>query len=741
MPFSVNADVPLKLQVFFGATAVFVFIISTITVQAIAKLFSREDINSEIKGEFPQAPAPPLKTRHDSQDEELQLYKDLYFKLQHLEQYPEILPQSRDLLISLFSETLSEALKKTNSGILSVEQYTPESLADFMRNEADKTAQQWEQYLARRKAGGRTEIFSDREEAKWWLRQIAPVRYVDGAWLGHINTITTPFSLRRTAKDAFQVLSEELGDGDLGKNHVYVYQQVMNDIAPELPPGDSADFGHPRHQMGQLCIWKAAVAQLLISLFPHDFLPEILGFNMHFEVVSIETLVAAKELKEVKINPYYFLLHISIDNADSGHTAMAIETVRGYLEHIRKSAGDLAAQQAWKRVQAGYTLSASLITTPDCATLRAAAVGSFPRNEHEAEVAKIFKAKAHVAHRIHCSSAVKIGRRTLVDWLEPNAFASPQWQMDFLHDLSNLKPWVYKGDSRRSKLIQELCWEGKMFGSFTQREVESVQRWIDSLGKPYSSHIYWSFTGRPEETASTTALQNQDITANHPVFSPNPANEFSAPPPPYLPPNTPTSALTAGTPVLAKLLPIWFAHPCLLESFVCIPAKTSTPSAAAILCMLRAQSGFGAESPGVAGMDEVRREDSTGIVELGLEMVRRRGLAEPACLKDVLGMWRSEFAVVMLRLAMRPEENRGLLLGMAAAFVVLYDVVAASALLSESGREVLGMIAERGRRYVEVWVAEMREDEVLYAQYCRGYGWGRAEIESCFEHEGARDGA
>lgn len=54
MPFSVNADVPLKLQVFFGATAVFVFIISTITVQAIAKLFSREDINSEIKGEFPR---------------------------------------------------------------------------------------------------------------------------------------------------------------------------------------------------------------------------------------------------------------------------------------------------------------------------------------------------------------------------------------------------------------------------------------------------------------------------------------------------------------------------------------------------------------------------------------------------------------------------------------------------------------------------------------------------------------
>jgi hypothetical protein len=228
--------------------------------------------------------------------------------------------------------------------------------------------------------------------------------------------------------------------------------------------------------MGQLCIWKAAVAQLLISLFPHDFLPEILGFNMHFEVVSSGTLMAPKDLKEVKINPYYFLLHISIDHADSGNTAMAVQTVHLYLEHIRKSAGDLAAKQAWKRVQAGYVLSAGLVTTPDCATLQKPAVDSFPRNEHEAEVAKIFMAKALVAHRIHCSSRVRIGRRTLVDWLEPNAFASKQWQMGFLQDLSNLKPWVHKGDSRRSKLIHELCWEGKIFRSFTQGEVEAVQR-------------------------------------------------------------------------------------------------------------------------------------------------------------------------------------------------------------------------------------------------------------------------
>jgi hypothetical protein len=43
---------------------------------------------------------------------------------------------------------------------------------------------------------------------------------------------------------------------------------------------------------------------------------------------------AIKELKELKLNDYYFLLHISIDNADSGHTAMAMHAVVKYMAHI-----------------------------------------------------------------------------------------------------------------------------------------------------------------------------------------------------------------------------------------------------------------------------------------------------------------------------------------------------------------------------------------------------------------------
>jgi hypothetical protein len=107
-------------------------------------------------------------------------------------------------------------------------------------------------------------------------------------------------------------------------------------------------------------IWEAAVGQLLISLFPNEFLPEILGFNMHYELITMDTMRAAHELKSLGLDSYYFLIHIVIDNADSGHTAMATHTVTRYLDMIRENEGEKAVEQAWKRVQVGYALSQTL---------------------------------------------------------------------------------------------------------------------------------------------------------------------------------------------------------------------------------------------------------------------------------------------------------------------------------------------------------------------------------------------
>lgn len=89
------------------------------------------------------------------------------------------------------------------------------------------------------------EMFRDHEGARAWLIQRAPVTYIDGAWLGHIHRITTPFALRAVTKSAWQVMSEELGDGNFAKNHAHIYRCLMDDLGAGLPDADSVEFIQP----------------------------------------------------------------------------------------------------------------------------------------------------------------------------------------------------------------------------------------------------------------------------------------------------------------------------------------------------------------------------------------------------------------------------------------------------------------------------------------------------------------
>lgn len=690
----------------------------------------------------------PVPEPFDSQvfNTETETYKQLYYKLHNLEQYPEILPECRHLLLSLLSSTLAEALQDPCSGILSVRTFSRHDLDAFLKAKDADVTNRWEQYLQRRKDGGSREMFGDREEAKWWLKQAAPVKYVDGAWLGHINKISTPFKYRHITKNAWQVMSEELGDGDLDKNHVHVYRKLMDDIGAGLPAADLKDFIHPRHEVNEVRCWKAAIAQLTISLFPHDFLPEALGFNMAYESLPLHLLQTVKELRELRLNPYYFELHISIDNADSGHAAMALAAVVDYITMVEQDDGEEAAQTAWKRVQAGYILAEGLPTTPESPSLKVAVQHPFPRNKTERAMLHIFAAKSFVAHKIHCNSRLKIGRRSLVDWLEPSAFKDPEWQMDFLHDLSRCKPWVVQGHSEKSRLVKELSWEGKMFGSFTEKEVGIVKAWIDELESSTDlassdPQVYFDFSGRSPDSRVESVDPEFDVLVDYPVLSDSDTNEtlltlpsheaiFSAPP-----------NVRIDTSNLPNFLPLWFASCALLESLPSVPVRASDPFGSALIRVLRAQAGFDVEGLGVAGMDEVHRTDAgqaIGIVELGLEMCRQEGLPEPKSLEEAVALGNAEsvaFARWMVQFSMRWLSNRDVLVGMAWVFMEVHEVIARDyrddAVLGGNARMVLGDIAARERRGLEVCLKEVECDLVRKASFTRGKLIARNGLEVC----------
>jgi hypothetical protein len=693
---------------------------------------------------------PPI-SRHDVQTpsiatrEELKAHKALYYKLHNLEQYPDILPECQQLLLSLLSSSLADASRVPESGILSVETFSRDRLGAFLKAKDVDVTNQWEDYLARRRAGGSREMFSDVAEAKWWLKQAAPVKYVDGAWLGHMDKVSTPFKYRNIAKNAWQVMSEELGDGDLAKNHVHVYRDLMNDIEAGLPAADSKDFIHPRHELNEVRCWKAALAQLLISLFPHDFLPEILGFNMAYESLPLHLLKTVKELRELRLNPYYFELHISIDNADSGHAAMAMAAVANYVDTVEHDEGLEAARIAWKRVQAGYVLAEGLPTTPECPSFKKPVEDLFPRTATEASMIHIFAAKSFVAHKIHCNSRLRIGRRSLVDWLEPNAFKDAHWQKDFLYDLSNCQPWIIKGDSSKSRLVKELSWEGKMFGSFTQIEVAIVEAWINELGNPAEASrpdatVYLEFTKRHAPGPLPIV---QDSLVDYPVLTTEPsvcAFEHAFVDVADTDVDIPLF-LGLGQIDITNLLPLWFTSSTLLESLPSVPIRAADTFGSAVVRVLRAQTGFDIEGMGVAGMDEVRRTDNghaVGIIELGFEMCQRHGLSKPGSMRDIVSVGNAQsvaFAEWMVWVGMRWMMHRDMLIGMAWAFMELHEMVTEidgeKALLDERSICVLKNIAGRERDGLKTCRTEMRSDEVRKANFQRGVGIARRAIEAC----------
>jgi hypothetical protein len=667
---------------------------------------------------------------HDDTDE-LENIKLLYYQLHNLEDFPEVLPTARTLLLALLRETSAAAKSlPEHESILSVRSFSRTQLEEFQHKRDRNIGKEWEQYNLRRKSGGSRELFGDREEAIWWLRQIAPVKYVDGAWLGHVGKVTAPFGLHKTLKGAWQILSEELGDGDLEKNHVHMYYELLQTVSPGLPAADVIDFGHSRHQLNELPVWKSAIAQLLVSLFPNEFLPEILGFNLHFEAVSMDTLKASKELKEVGIDPYYFILHVSIDNAHSGHTAIALEVVCEYMDFVRRTKGEEAAHQAWKRLQAGYLLSWGLPGAAIPPSKRPVKCPEITLGPTEMEVARIFKAKAQVEHGIHCSSRVKIGARTVTEWLDPVALESERWQKALLDALSNSKFWVCRGDSSKSRFIQELQWTGRMFGSFTQDEYSLLRKWIDGLP---------SLSPTAEDAHARFDIE-QDILSGYPVFQPLFDAEFSVPLQPattlFSFQNLPTLRIT-NRPVIENFLPLWLSHPCLLQPFVSVPFKTKTKLTCTIVKILRAQKGFDIEQECVDGMSEVRRPNRLGLAGIGTNMMQDHGLslATFPTLRHVLQAWPSEYAVHMLHTSTRPMKYRGRLIGIATAFAMMHAAIVRCqpCVLSIQDKETLRKIAQRELECLGVCWEELETDRELSEECCKGYLVAGHEIERCFK--------
>jgi hypothetical protein len=316
-----------------------------------------------------------------------------------------------------------------------------DQLGAWMEAQALQTADRYATYLASRKAGQPRRYFSCRSHALAFLQGVAPTKLVDGVWLygllEHWGDVRF-YPLLRT-------YLEELGDGDPAQNHVVIYQRLLAahgcESLPELSDG--------HYQQGAI--------QLALARHADEFLPEVIGYNLGYEQLPLHLLITAFELAELDIDPYYFTLHVTIDNADSGHARKAVQAVLDLMP----AAGD--AQLFMERVANGYRLNELGINSNTV-------IESF-HLEHA--LIDMLERKRMFGRQVH-SDFCRIGGRTVNEWLvEPGQIPA------FLRALEQCR-WIRRHEDPRESRFWRLVdgVDAQMFGVFSPFEKQLLEDWI-----------------------------------------------------------------------------------------------------------------------------------------------------------------------------------------------------------------------------------------------------------------------
>lgn len=308
--------------------------------------------------------------------------------------------------------------------------------------QARATGDRFRVWLDQRRHGTTPPLFSCLSHALYFLRAVAPTKRVDGAWL--YSTLAHWKDQRY--HDLIRTYLEELGDGVAGYNHVQIYQSLL------------AGHGCEQWQDVDDDLYLQGTLQLCLAECGEAFLPELLGYNLGYEQLPLHLLQTAYELKELGIDPWYFSLHVTIDNAASGHAYRAVNALQLALPDDAAS-----RRQFWRRVQDGWRLNSLGESTPSV----------IARFDLEAELLRMLRSKALFGKNMH-SDYCRIGGRHVNDWLgEPEAM--PQ----FLAALQQ-QDWIRRGERAENSRFWALLQgeRARMFGVFTGYEEQLLRDWM-----------------------------------------------------------------------------------------------------------------------------------------------------------------------------------------------------------------------------------------------------------------------
>ncbi|WP_438826692.1 iron-containing redox enzyme family protein [Pseudomonas koreensis] len=317
----------------------------------------------------------------------------------------------------------------------------PEQLFQWSEAHCAEVAAQYASYLASRQAGEGRRYFQNKAHALYFVQHVGPTKLVDGAWLAGVL-----HHWQDVRFDHLQeIYLEELGEGVPRQNHVLIYRQLLAEHACD----DLSDLGDEYFLQGAI--------QLALGHCGDSLLPEVIGYNLGYEQLPLHLLISAYELRELGIDPHYFRLHVTIDNASTGHAHRAVQALHDLLP-----AGEQRAA-FYRRMTLGYRLN-------DLGLGSTAVIQGF---DLQHEVLTMLERKCVFGRHMH-SDYCRIENRTVNQWL-----ATPGQMGAFLDALIR-KGWIKRGedpvDSRFWQLIDGSS--AVMFGVFSAYEKQLIHDWI-----------------------------------------------------------------------------------------------------------------------------------------------------------------------------------------------------------------------------------------------------------------------
>jgi hypothetical protein len=271
--------------------------------------------------------------------------RELFYRLINIEHFANTLPLARQRAARLFADaeilfTHGAAGRYTDASYF---EYSPRALYE----RAERVY--WDKLIAPYQP---LEEIPDADEVVFLQTTYALGALIDAAWLH--RTASTGRSQRRCDAALFSIYADEMGFGDLRKNHITLIHRALNSMGIHLPHIRDAAFRRQGDLPDEL--YGFSLQQLCMALHPDTCYNEILGYNLAIEMFGLGELRLheVQKLRHHGFDDCYEAAHLTIDNISAGHSKQAANIIVAYLDEVASTLGEAAVDREWRRIWRGY---------------------------------------------------------------------------------------------------------------------------------------------------------------------------------------------------------------------------------------------------------------------------------------------------------------------------------------------------------------------------------------------------